>query len=836
MEDLGASLYNQQRMLADGLKRLSSTDRKVQDYRNQGISCEEDMLKANEELEKAKRLQRGKEDILGELRKEEARLSERVLRMSQYNAAKSSEALVNQRSALKTDENISTLEQERDGQDREIVWLEEQIARAKKETLRMHNRTLTFEEEHKNKIELIKQAQRSLAQDESDRRKILGDMNSVNQTLLRRKIAISESLRAVQQNLSMSREYETEASQLKKRIEKESTLCDKLIGDWFQRGEVAKSLLVNRLESESKVKSDIISKLTALQESLDKAYEECEDSRKELRQEKKREESMLRAVYLAQTKLQNLRETSLSAIGGKNAANAAFSDIMKEYKSLSKYEKEREVELKRVLVEVNQITTERESTQLAAREVEAKLQEAKARLNENEALLTVMTCENTKLQRQLESRSRQLDQIKQRIDTKSQRNKEAELSQTSSELSLSLVGKVKAVETEIASTLEECGNLERNWLKQQQCILIEESEKDSEKVTLSKSKTVLVILENKRKRKLSELNDMQIELKRRKNEILKLKLDLDKLGGLILRFDDKIGVLSDLAAKIEDSVHEVHTKKGQISRLDDLNTNLRNEVVALVVSLEQIEKDRLGTEQKLEIEEQVQCSLMDEPENWKEIEKVTNRMRTELIDLNKRKETLSKSLVQLIGKRDSIEIKHHESSRNSSIRRQSSGFLSRSLGHLSSCSTTSSLTSLVNPDRRTGSIKERIESVKQETRRIDDTLSQIAEKRRIVSDLILVSQRDISVLENRGKSNAVDFAACTLRVHALESMCKSIDYLLDSSSYENSCMENDLEKQLIQRELNCWNHAVRSLKNPEWDPIKEELIKWISFNSNLLHC
>lgn len=816
---MGASLYSQQRMLADALKRVSVSDDELQDLRQQGKICEDEIVEARKRLEEAKGIQMQKHDVLEQLGSEQTQLKDQISRMSRFNEETSSEALVNQRTALKTDELLGSMEREKEAQDREIVWLEEQIQRTKKEVYRIDNRAKSAQEEHSNMTELVKDAKSLLERELRDRNRVVEDINTVQRALMRRNHAISESMRAVQNNALSLREEEVEEVHVRKRLKEEQARFDRLIGEWFQRTEIARTWLLNKLDSDSKIKNGVIVKLCQIKESIKAANVHCEEARKELRREQREEESILRDIFLTRSKLESLRESSFSEIGGKNAANAAFSDVVKEYQALSKYEKGKETELNRILEEVKRVVPLRESTEARAQEVEEKISVAESRVSQEETALTVVSNQNIKLERQLESRTRKLEQLRMRITVKAERIREAELSQMSSEVSLTLIGKVKKFENDIKSSLDECGNYEKLWLRQQEEILHEQSERDSESTYLRKTKAVLLILENKRKRKLSEMNEWQIEIKRKKNEVLKLKLDLDKLGSLISRFDDKIALVSDLAVSVEESSHD-STGTNRISQVEELNQHLRNEIAALTCSLEQSEKDRLTLEKKVEVEEQVQSSLVDEPDSMKEIEKTINRMRTELNELSKRKELLSRSIVQMIEKRDSIEIKH--------IGSRSRKSLSKGVA-LSSCSTTVSLSSL-----QTDSYRDRLEILGQEVSQVDQKLISICDQRKVTDEKIQSITQANCLLEHATKILSLDLVACTLRLDAVQSMHGSITTLLGPRKIEKSNLALK-EKRLLQRELNCWNEAIRGILNPEWNPIKKEMGSWIAFCLNLLN-
>jgi len=118
-----------------------------------------------------------------------------------------------------------------------------------------------------------------------------------------------------------------------------------------------------------------------------------------------------------------------------------------------------------------------------------------------------------------------------------------------------------------------------------------------------------------------------------------------------------------------------------------LNDKLQREVEDLTVQVPELEGQRLELEKRITIEISVQKALMQSglaPTDVKEIERTVNKMKSSLIDLNKKKQTMKQCLLRLISKKDSLAAKAKASSHRAGLRHVA----------MTSCSTMASFSSL----------------------------------------------------------------------------------------------------------------------------------------------
>ena len=108
------------------------------------------------------------------------------------------------------------------------------------------------------------------------------------------------------------------------------------------------------------------------------------------------------------------------------------------------------------------------------------------------------------------------------------------------------------------------------------------------------------------------------------------------------------------------------------------------------------------------------------------------------------------------------------------------------------------------------------------------------EKRKKISLETDACLKQLALWEKRDARNGIDVAACAVRLDAAASLYCRLILLLKHEKTEENELITQKRKQLVQRQIDSWKTAVSGVSNPEWDPIKTELLNWLASNSNLI--
>ena len=591
------------------------------------------------------------------------------------------ESVLAERSTGKTISALKDFAKSVDVRDREIFTLEQAISGIQDEL-----KTVTH---HHIRVRDSKAAVESRLRDAEGlnnsmhaiTQKVRSDMQAVDRTLDKRNDTLKSVRLEIQESLRRSKELEAEILDLETSLRAAQEELENQLGDYMQRAEVRKPALEKHADG---IQTEIRHRLTQ-RDIVEKRITEIDQEMAQLSEETAKEtkvhKELMRQISLAQSAKAVMREESFEAMMLRDSANKELRDILGEMEKYSKYHSSRQEELESVTAKVEGLKADRESLELRFAELTDRRREMLGDYSESETKESELRKDIAKRRRLEDTVLRRINDQKRIIQIKSERVKEAELSQKSGELSLSLSGKIGTIDREIEASLAACaeaeGALETIRVRLQ--VTSEEVLQLDEKVEYIRN--VIMVRENQKKRLEGETASSRYEIKSKLKAVEQLRKDLDKIGIIIHRFQSQI---EELDTRLRQHVHDdnnIHREK-----LESLNAQLENEIGELRIAFEAEARDRSELERKLALELVIQKELankLSEGVDVVDLKKAINQMTAHAVELGKTKEKLRQNILRSMERQDMIQMKRQASS------------LRRSKG-LASCSTTASLYSIAS--------------------------------------------------------------------------------------------------------------------------------------------
>ena len=825
LEDMGVSLYVNQQLLSEQQLNISKIEGILESSRMRGAESDDELAKAEATLDSITRDQAAKDSTLNTLRSELLSLNESMRDVERYNDSVSSAAAVHKRSALKTEGLISELEKEKFVQDRELLILESECERLNSEISAMTEVIAIRQAEKSASIDLIKDAVDSLAQLEAERKLIRSEISAMASVSARREMAVAESIKAIQSTKAQKLEVDVDIKITTGHLVLETAKFDQLLTEWFEKGEVVRDELNRQIEKNGSLKEGMVAEFGELRRQVQETRNETDAVKAEQVNEARTQAALQRDVRVVQTQLSAKKDEVLALIAEKNCLNISLVDSIRENKKLRKHEHDRQTELSKVSSEASKLRADREQLEKATEALQDQLAAAEAELAAKEAEVAKLENENGKTRKDILIKSRISEKMKAKIDNKIIRIKEAELSDRSSELSLSLGGKAAGLEREIAKIMAQCDQMEQQWLARQGELLELGQVVEEDRVKVDSLRGRIQVLDKAKRRKLLHAESAKTEIKRHKAEVLKLKFDLDKLGVLIGRFDSKLDAVRELVREKRDGVGVQRGSHGD--KVAELNTQLESEIRDLEIEAEIVDRQWNLLTQKLEIEQEIQATLTQSGSDGgfdrAATERAINRMKTELGQLNRRKDQMNKALVQLVEKRDVIELKFDRNARSRNA----------SKAGLSSCSTVASLGSLGGVERQVESVNGRIEQVIKMEAEVEIRLQQVTEERAKIEHAIEDTKNFMQRSEIETTKLTTDLAAIRVHVAFLTTATDRLSEIVE-------CVKDGVaggaaikgERDLLMNELNRWDKTLREVG--ESSSVVSQLRNWVDFELQLI--
>ena len=616
-------------------------------------SQDEKIRDASEEYERAKALREEEEKEVETLRYELSKLCEEEAELVQHSDFIRGEAKAAHMAADKGGNVALGLATRVDDRHREAAMLEERLSLLRDEVEAAKLRIQSREAEKSELLSLIVEAKATLQGIQKEGKQLTAARDKADRTLQRRQEVMVHAVRAMEEYATKISEIEKETEHVTKEVAVNKDKLDGLIGRVIEKSEITLPRLSHALAKLTSEKDVVQAELLRVESQTTAIDTKTKALIEQTEKEKNSNEKILNQLSLAQQRLNEIREKTLVEISEKNAASTELHDLLKQYRQARQYQNEHEAELGRIEYQLEQKSEERSVVETDFEQLTLKRNEFAADVAKQEQIIRNLERELEKLHKTNERLENKLDLQKRQISVKKEKIREAELKDRSSDASLGLNGKVRGLEKDISSTLEDLDTAQKRWVEQQESLLAIMDEVARETEKHENLRAVVHVRENQKRRLLNDRKLRDADLKRTRKEISKLKFDIDKAGQLVIRFSEKI---RDSKDRIEcDSEVSTAGPASDLVRIACANDKVETEILSLRIEIETLEADRTRLDSEISVERQLQESLSAEVFDTAALERTVNRMKSQIADVRKQKDQLQKSMVRFVNKQEATE-------------------------------------------------------------------------------------------------------------------------------------------------------------------------------------
>ena len=626
---------------------------KIDEIGNVLRSQAEKIRDASAEYEKVKSLGEEEEKEIETLRYELSKLCEEEAELVQHSEFIRGEATAAHMAADKGGNVALGLATRVDDQHREAAMIEERLSLLWEEVEAAKLRIQAREAEKSELVSLIVEAKATLQGIQKEGKQLTAARDKADRTLQRRQEVMVHAVRAMEEYATKISEIEKETEHVTKEVAVNKDKLDGLIGRVIEKSEITLPRLSDALAKLTSEKDVVQAELLRVESQTTAIDTKTEALIEQTEKEKKTNQKILNQLSLAQQRLDEIREKTLVEISEKNAASTELKDLLKQYRQARQYQNEHEAELGRIEYQLEQKREERSVVETNFEQLTLKRNEFAADVAKQERIIRDLERVLEKLHKTNERLETKLDLQKRQIGVKKEKIREAELNDRSSDASLGLNGKVSGLQKNISITLEDLDTAQRRWMEQRESLLaiMDEVARESEKH--ENLRALVHVRENQKRRLLNDRKLRDADLKRTRKEISKLKFDIDKVGQLVIRFNEKI---RDSKDRIEcDAEVPAAGPASDLDRIACANDKVEREILSFRIEMETHEAERARLESEISVERQLQESLSVEVFDSAALERTVNRMKSQIADLRKQKDQLQKSMVRFVNKQEANE-------------------------------------------------------------------------------------------------------------------------------------------------------------------------------------
>jgi chromosome segregation ATPase len=488
--------------------------------------------------------------------------------------------------------------------DFEVSYLQRSIADIKEEIDTINSNLETARNEEKSVSEFYRETSRAVDKADAEISKEMSQKASLESCLVQRRDVLGHIINEIEDSLRKCRETDLELEGLNGDIEKVSDKVHGLVGEVIHRQELQLPAVLKRIEGLSDRKNEMIVERKSTADRTLEIESEIRNIDIEIDKELKEKRKVDRERELVVREIESKRGESLRIISEKDAANIHLSELITDYKKYSSYLRSREAERDSGSDEIENIRLKRISFEKTLGESKSQRDQLGDELQQKEKAESIQVSLISKLDKSIDSLLKKLDNQRRLLDSKSERIREAQLNDKSSELSLSIRGKLEQTEKDITHTLNICTQLERKRDKLATEFVGVSIDLRGNTENLELLRNIVTVRENQKRRMNVEIEKFQASLKKKHKDIDKLRYDLDKMGILLHRFSEQTASMN--------SFDEFLEKGNRVKKLVLLNEQLEHEIEDLVASVPKLENRRSDIEKMIEVEEKLQSSLREE--------------------------------------------------------------------------------------------------------------------------------------------------------------------------------------------------------------------------------
>ncbi len=601
-EALGVQLYSLQQQLARiqiSFENSHNDYNKIVDTRLQEEEMLRNINKGNKE----------KQESMSEYQKQSKKyhteldsLNETIRQIEKYNEEVKGEIALTRRSTYKAEQSMATLEKYKGEQDtyvdtlnKQVKDLQEQIAVYSGQNVAQKAET----EEAKKMIDMTKIELDALA---SEKRHLMIQWKSALNGLSRRDEALDKANQALTKAQTAVGDYDVELESTRREIQATQAKHEALVS------------LRDRLENEVQWVEENLTKIRQERDQLQERYTLLSKSLEQTDAEAKKldglakqlgneAEQLLQNLQVVTLERQKVEEQMNTNLGLSAQTNKAVEGLLKEQARILEKIHERETEANEVENEIARTKVDRLNSQSYNDQLAEQHGGVMKELHAKEDMIS-------KYELEIRQRNDEIEKKMYRVDRLNKKYEKMTEGAGGEENLGPMENTIKNLDKNTASTLEECKDLERDWLRKQTELVSATTEGDAINEANNELQARVTILTQQQLRLTNNLKTLQQEVKEANQTSHFLTKDVAKLNVLISANHDQEGHLQHENWATERAcVEELKEMEKECVQLEESVKETKTHKQGLLDEIMEMERQALLWEKKIALDKETRAAL-----------------------------------------------------------------------------------------------------------------------------------------------------------------------------------------------------------------------------------
>lgn len=634
-------------------------------------------------------------------------LNETLRQIEQYNNEIKSEIALTRRATYKAEQSMQQLEKGKNDQDLLVDSLNKR-AKDLNEQIAMYRSQLeaqTTETADANGV--LQDTVKELELIAHEKRQLMSQWKSALNGLSRR----DEALAQIQDTLKVAEmavhDYDMEIDGLRRRVQQEQERNETLV------------TARDRVENDLKFVEETLAKMRTEKEQLNERYTLLTKSLAQTDSETKKlvlagkvlnsdAESLFAALQTVTAERQRLEDEIIIAKSNHSNINKAVENLLREQGKMQKKIHEKENEAVDVENEIAEAKVQCLNQASLNDQVKEQLNQVAVDLKSKESLVE-------KYQIEIRQRNDDIEKKMYRVDRLNKKYNKMIESAGGEENLGPMENTIRLLNKEIENTVNECKELERDWLRRQTELVTIAAEEQKLSDENAENQARVTVLLRQQLRYTKALSTLKAELKAAQANNVDLQKDVARINSLISANNNEESSLKNdnFALEIE-CMEELKSLERESVSLQSSILQAKSDKESMMEQIVDMERQALLWEKKIQLDKQTKEAL--DPtvgqQETQDMEREVHRMGLRLEALKRECERLSIEMERAVTKRSTIELRFKG--------KDTSAGTSRSMTSLSSTSSSSKGADKASMELTQAGIKKKITNLKKDARSLSD--------------------------------------------------------------------------------------------------------------------
>lgn len=655
-ETLGVQLYSMQQQLARIQVMLENAHNEYNNIVDSRLQ-EEEMLTDNSKNNKEQ--QALHEEYAKQHKKyasELDSLNETIRQIEKYNDEVKAEIAMTRRATYKTEQSMQELERQKESQDIYVDNFHKQVTQLKEQISLVSKQYDTQVQETQDANGVLKETVQELELVGSEKKQLMIQWKAALSGLSRRDEALAQAMQTLANAESAVHDYDVEIEASRRVLMKEQAKHETLVS------------LRDRLENELHWVEDNLNKIRIEREQMQERYTLLTKSLDQTETEGKKldlvtkqltydNDSIIQNLQVVTHERQKMEEELQILYSTHSNVNKAVANLGKDQGKLLKRIHDKENEANEVENEIARIKVERLNVCTINDQLQEQLTGASKELKEKEALAA-------KYQLEIRQRNDEVEKKMYRVDRLNKKYEKMVESAGGEENLGPLENTIKNLNKEIENVVNECKEMEREWLKKQTELVNISADCEQVKEKNNEQQARVTILTQQQMRLGQDLRELKNNLKVARQLNVDHQKDVSKLNSLISRNHDQENDLQAANFIIEtDCVKELKETERDCVGVQATINEAKNAKAKIMDEIMEMERQALLWEKKIQLDKETRQTLesTDGLQESQNMEREIHRMELRLEALKKEQERLSIEMEKAITKRSTISLRYGKS-------------------------------------------------------------------------------------------------------------------------------------------------------------------------------